>query len=448
MELTSTLLCPKCSLGSLTEQTCSHCGASFSPNLLESETDVPTSSDFTSSVSSLELQPEPHGQEDSDQVLPNGQDVPPPMTGTPKATDSSNTSIYHPIFWGRGQTLFGIFIVNTFYTLLTLGIYSFWGRVRIRQFLSSQTSLAKIRFSYHGTAQELIKGWSKAFLIFGIPYGILSLAPIIWEHIPSWIPNVLAAMMVLCFIPIAVVGSHRYRLSRTAFGAIRFSFRGQVKDYMKIWFTGTFLTFITAGVYYPFFENTRREFLVSHTYLGNQHFSYNGTGMALLGIYGKALGLIACVLLATVLMFVEISGIPLTPEFQNHLADWLNDEEHHSWLAAGMLVNVAALMWSWFYLQLSKQRYFWNHSAFGNAPFQFTASTWKLIELRVTNFLMLVLTFGLAWSWVQIRNLQFLYYYLGLQGPLDIHQIEQEALDASPTGEELAGYFDAGFDLG
>jgi len=107
-----------------------------------------------------------------------------------------------------------------------------------------------------------------------------------------------------------------------------------------------------------------------------------------------------------------------------------------------------ALFWAWFYLQVSKQRYFWNHSAFGHTPFQFTASTWNLIELRLTNFLMLVLTFGLAWSWVQVRNLQFLYYYLGLQGPLDIAQIEQEALDASPTGEELAGYFDAGFDLG
>jgi hypothetical protein len=31
---------------------------------------------------------------------------------------------------------------------------------------------------------------------------------------------------------------------------------------------------------------------------------------------------------------------------------------------------------------------------------------------------------------------------------LDFQRIEQEALDASPLGEELAGYFDAGFDLG
>jgi uncharacterized membrane protein YjgN (DUF898 family) len=327
-------------------------------------------------------------------------------------------------------------------------MYSFWGRVRIRQFLSSQTSFAKIRFSYHGTGHELLKGWSKALLVFGIPYGFLSFVPIIWEQIPAWIPNALAGMMALCFIPIAVVGSHRYRLSRTSIGAIRFSFRGRVKDYMKIWFTGTFLTIITAGIYYPFFENARREFLVSHTYLGNRHFTYNGTGAGLSGIYVKALGLIACTLLATVLVFVGYSGISFSPEFQSHLTDWLKDVKQHSWLGAGILLNMVALFWAWFYVQVTKQRYFWNHSAFANASFQFTASTWNLIELRLTNFLMLVLTFGLAWPWVQVRNLQFLYYYLGLQGQLDIAKIEPEALDASPTGEELAGYFDAGFDLG
>lgn len=399
-------------------------------------------------------QPETLGALKAESVRPDVSTTPgafvPPSSPHPHSRDSFSSAIYHPIFWGRGKTLFGIFIVNTFYTLLSLGIYSFWGRVRIRQFLSSQTSLDKIRFSYHGTGMELLKGSSKALVIFGIPYAFLSFVPIIWEQIPPWIPNTLAAVMVLCFVPVAVVGSHRYRLSRTAFGAIRFSFRGQVKDYVKIWFTGTFLTILTAGVYYPFFENARREFLVVHTYLGNQQFTYTGKGTALLGIYVKTVALALCTFLLTVMTLIEYSGIPLTStaEFQNFFMDWIKEEKNHSWLIAGILINVVALFWSWFSLQASKQRYFWNHSTFGNAPFQFTASTLNLMELRVTNFLMLLLTFGLSWPWVQVRNLQFLYYYLGLQGPLDIHQIEQDALDASPTGEELAGYFDAGFDLG
>ena len=348
---------------------------------------------------------------------------------------------YHPIFWGRGQTLLGIFIVNTFYTLLTLGMYSFWGRVRIRQYLNSQTSLAKIRFSYHGTGMELLKGATKALVIFGIPYAFLSFVPIIWEHIPSWIPNTLAGCMVLCFVPIAVVGSHRYRLSRTAFGTIRFSFRGRVKRYMKIWFTGTFLTLLTAGVYYPFFEHARREFLVSHTYLGNRPFTYEGNGTALLWIYAKTLGLVC-------LIVTGLIAVAAKPDMLTSIIHWGQEEWSAVFVNPIFLTGLLTLFLPWFYLQATKQKYFWNHSTFDTAPFKFTASTWNLLELRVTNFLMLILTFGLAWPWVQVRNLQYLYYYLGLQGPLDLQDIEQDALDASPTGEELAGYFDAGFDLG
>jgi len=431
-------MCPQCALSSLTEGMCSHCGAPFSDPTLNARSDLSVSSPPTGPSSTSDLHLASHTQRHLEQTPPNGQNGEPPSTLNPQPIGSSDTTIYHPIFWGRGRTLFGIFIINTLYTLLTLGIYSFWGRVRIRQFLSSQTSLAKIRFSYHGTGKELINGWSKAMVVFGIPYAFLNLVPLFWDQIPGWIPNALATVMVLCFIPVAVVGSHRYRLSRTALGAIRFSFRGHVKSYMKIWFTGTFLTLLTAGVYYPYFENARRNFLVQHTYLGNRPFSYQGTGTGLLGIYAKALGF-AGVIIIGMMRFLVSPEMLTSWEPQEWKNFFLNP-----WFPAGLLV----LLWPWFYLQASKQRYFWNHSSFGNAPFQFTASTWNLIELRVTNFLILVLTLGLAWSWVQIRNLQFLYYYLGLHGPLDFHQIEQEALDASPTGEELAGYFDAGFDLG
>ena len=370
-----------------------------------------------------------------------GPNLSPPSTKPRDSTLSSESTIYHPIFWGRGGTLFGIFTVNILFTLLTLGIYYFWGRVRIRQFLSNQTSFAKMRFSYHGTGMELLKGWSKAFLVFGLPYAFLSLVPIIWEEVPNWIPNLLAGAMVLCFIPIAVVGSHRYRLSRTSLGTIRFSFRGHVRTYMKIWIMGTILTLLTAGLYYPYFENARRAFLITHSYIGNRHFTYYGTGLGLLAIYAKALSL----MMALILVWVSLS---IQPETLMGITEWTQEDWQGVLLNSMFLLGLLTLFGPWFYLQVSKQRYFWNHSVFGNSHFQFTASTWNLLELRLTNFFMLICTFGLAWPWVQVRNLQFLYYYLGLRGPLHFQQIKQEALDASPTGEELAGYFDAGFDLG
>ena len=457
MELTPARVCARCGSIGNGEEACSQCGALFPSQQPGPAT---TFNGEALGEGSSSAQPESrdvlktNGRRSSAEHFSDSATLPsdnggktvtldsiPPAELFDEPYDSALSPIHHPIFWGRGRTLFGIFIVNTFFTLLTLGVYSFWGRVRIRQFLSSQTSFAKARFSYHGTAQELLKGWTKAFLVFGLPYAFLSFVPFMWDQIPTWIPNVLAGTMALCFIPVAVVGSHRYRLSRTSLGTIRFSFRGRVKEYMKIWFLGTVLTLLTVGIYYPFFENARRKFLVAHSYFGNRHFTYSGTGGGLVRIYAKAL----CF---TLLIVAGLIGISAGPEVLWNITQWPPHEWKNVFFNSVFLTGLLTLLLPWFYLQVAKQRYQWNHSDFGDAHFRFSASTWNLFELRLTNFLMLILTFGLAWPWVQVRNLQFLYYHLGLQGPLDFQRIEQEALDASPTGEELAGYFDAGFDLG
>jgi uncharacterized membrane protein YjgN (DUF898 family) len=451
MDVIPSLNCAQCGSVRSGEPTCSHCGAvhpashsltAIDPHTsLQNQFSAPPHSQGSNDLSSLA------DECSNSAVLISGTENSigasvsiPPAEQLDEPFDSALSPIHHPIFWGRGRTLFGIFIINTFFTLLTLGLYSFWGRVRIRQYLSSQTSFAKIRFSYHGTPQELLKGWSKAFAVFGLPYAILSFLPVLWDPIPGWMANGLAGMMALCFIPVAVVGSHRYRMSRTSLGTIRFSFRGRVTDYMKIWISGIILTVLTVGIYYPYFENAKRAFLVRHSYFGNRLFTYDGTGSGLLQIYTKAAGI-------TMLIVAGLIGISAGPDVVTTMTRW-PPQEWPSFFPSIFLPGLLALLFPWFYLQAAKQRYQWNHTDLGDAHFHFSASTWNVMELRLTNLLMLILTFGLAWPWVQVRNLQFLYYHLSLQGPLDFQRIQQEALDASPTGEELAGYFDAGFDLG
>ncbi|MGE0474398.1 MAG: YjgN family protein [Nitrospirales bacterium] len=421
MALSPSITCPQCGSRTTGLDTCTTCGT---PRPNADEINPRPQAPFTSSPALEEKAP----------AVPT---VPPPLP----IDHAHNHSRLHPIFWGTGQTLFGIFITNTFFTILTLGIYAFWGRVRIRQFLHSQTSFAKIRFAYHGTGKELMMGWSKAFIVFGLPYLSLSLIPSIWPQFPDWIPNLLAGTLILFFIPVAVVGAHRYRLSRTSLGTIRFSFRGRFWDYYKIWTAGSLLTFVTLGLYYPVFENTRRCFLVCHTFFGTHPFRYHGTGKGMWLIYAKAMGMVLLIVIGLVILSAKPEAFP-------HVLQWTPDEWQETFMTTTFTVGMTSFLVPWCYLQVAKQRYMWNHSGIGQSGFRFTASIWNLMELRVTNFFMLILTFGLAWPWVQIRNLQFLYYHLSLPGPVNFQDIQQEALDASPTGEGLAGYFDAGFDIG
>ena len=200
---------------------------------------------------------------------------------TPTQTlDAAIHSTYRIHFHGRGGSLFGIQIVNLFLSLITLGIYSFWGRVKVRRYLASQSEFAGDRFAYHGTGQELMIGWTKAMVLFGMPLFILAVLQVI-VGIESDLFDALQILIYIVvgiFIPIAMVNARRYRLSRLSWRGVRFSFRGGVRDFMGIYIKGWLLTVVSLGFYYPFWQNRRQTFMVGNSFFGNRQFAFDGRG--------------------------------------------------------------------------------------------------------------------------------------------------------------------------
>ena len=102
---------------------------------------------------------------------------------------------------------------------------------------------------------------------------------------------------------------------------------------------------------------------------------------------------------------------------------------------------------TWIWLLGQKQKYFWDHTTFGEARFS-SAITWqKLFTLYVSNFALLLVTLGLAWPWVTVRNARFFTSTLSLQGPTNFDRVLQETTASSVTGEGLSNLLDAGFDM-
>ena len=323
--------------------------------------------------------------------------------GDPQAAPTAAPQLRRLYFYGSGGTLFGIHIVNILLTLVTLGIYYFWAKVRVRAYLLSQTELLGDRFAFHGAGKELLIGWLRAALVFGLPALALAVGP---DLIGAgggvqMIARTLLTILTVVFIPVATVGARRYRLSRTSWREIRFSFRGRALDFVKLFVTGSLLTAITLGLYYPVFEVRRYAFMASHAYFGNRRFAFDGRGRDLFTVYCLAL-----------LLWIPTLGL------------------------------------SWFWYLARRQRYLWEHTAFETARFHSTVTGWRLFLLKLGNLLLLVLTLGLAWPWVTARNARFAVRYLTLDGPLDLERIQQEAQVATATGEGLAGFLDVGFDLG
>ncbi len=327
------------------------------------------------------------------------------MTAPAPATTTSGSA--EPVgprrltFHGSGGTLFGIYVVNILLTIATFGAYRFCGRVKIRRFLLSQTGFEGDRFAYHGTGKELLLGFVKALLFVGLPITALSAAARLSGdrtiHIAT---QAFTSLLVFLFIPIAMVGARRYRLSRTSWRGIRFSFRGRVWAFVKVFVVASILSTLTLTLYYPFFQTRQQGFLVSHSYFGRRPFRFDGRGRDLFGAYVVAL-----------LLLVPTLGIYL------------------------------------FWFNARKTRYFWEHTYFETARFRSTMTGGRLMAQTLSNWGMLIVTLGLAWPWVLVRRTRFEFAYLTIEGPLDLTGIVQEPQLATATGDALSSLLgaDVGF---
>jgi uncharacterized membrane protein YjgN (DUF898 family) len=299
--------------------------------------------------------------------------------------------VQHPSFHGEGGTLFVIHLKNLLLTILTLGIYSFWAKTNVRQYLYGQTSVGGDRFGYHGTGAELFRGWLKAMGILVVTFVI---SAVLSRTVHQAVGVIfLYAAGIIVFLPLALLGSRRYRLSRTSWRGIRFSFRGKFDALVGVFVPGILLTIFTLGLYYPFFHANVRRYFVNETRFGHAPFSFTGEGR---GIFARHL-----------LLYLLL---PLT------------------------------LGIYWFWHAAFRHRYYWGHTAFGGARFNSTLDGGDLLVFSLVNGLLLVFTAGIAYPWVQARTMTFMCERIGISDLAAFDAALQDARMADATGE---GFLDA-----
>jgi uncharacterized membrane protein YjgN (DUF898 family) len=284
--------------------------------------------------------------------------------------------------------------------VFTLGIYRFWAKTNIRQYIWDQTLFTGDRFSYHGTGKELLNG---AFRFGGVIFllGLINIYIMLnigLEESKDFFN--LLSLLVVTMIPVFLVGAWKYQLSRTAWRNIRFSFRGKRMDALTIYVLGGIITAMTLGLYWPFFKMKSEKFWREHSWFGNIQFRFSGIGK---DFFGKFI------------------------------------------IAAALTPFTLGFYLFWFIADL--KRYLWSHTHVGQATFRFPIRGRDYMKLKVINFFILLFTLGMGFPWAVVRNQNFVTDNLVLAGNIELNHIAQEMKVSGAFGEEALDTMDIPIDI-
>ena len=88
---------------------------------------------------------------------------------------SEGSQIIKGHYQGQRGPLFGLAFVTALLTMLTLGIYRFWGKTRIRRYIWSSVSGDGDSFEYTGTGLEKFLGFLVAIVLLAVYLGAVQM---------------------------------------------------------------------------------------------------------------------------------------------------------------------------------------------------------------------------------------------------------------------------------
>ncbi|WP_260597904.1 YjgN family protein [Sphingomonas endolithica] len=342
-------------------------------------------------------------------------------------------------FTGTWQQFAPIAFTNLALTIVTLGIYSFWARTRVRRYLWSETRFIDDRLEWTGTGLELFIGYLLAFVLILVPLGVIQL--VVQGIVLRGHPGAAGLMVVVLYIAllylvgIAVFRALRYRLSRTFWHGIRGGSDDQGLGYGWQYLWRTLCGGLVLGLLIPW----------SMTSLWNERWnkmSFGPLRFEAAAEAGKLMPRFLLFYLVPILLFGggiaaafmfhgEPSGLP-TPSSVMVIGFLL------VFVFYGVLGAVALFFYSAYFREAI------GTLSLGDLEFQFTARTWDWAKLMLGNIALVICTLGIGYIFLAYRNWAFFIRHLHAFGSVHLDDLTQSGTREPGQGEGLLDAFDIG----
>lgn len=337
-------------------------------------------------------------------------------------------------FNGQAGEYFKIWIVNILLTILTLGIYSAWAKVRRKRYFYGNTLLQDSAFEYLAQPIQILKGRLIAFALFVIYALANNLFP----------PAALVFFPAFALLfPWLLIKALSFNARYSSYRNIRFDFKAGYGKAMAVYVGWPVLSLLTFGIAYPAYKYHRSKFVVAHSGYGKAPFSFGATAgefyvaylMAILITFGGMLALGVVVGLLSLLPRMASAANPESAGF--------------AVLSAGVasIMMLLLLLTVRSYIQTAIGNLVWNNVVSGEQRFVSTLQTRHMLWLYLSNALGIIFSLGLLIPWAEIRMTRYRMNNLKLLAAGDLSGfVAKEHQAMAAAGEEISDFFD--FDVG
>lgn len=353
----------------------------------------------------------------------------PPGGGDGGAFHAPATARHAPQFTGRAGEYFGIWFVNLILSILTLGIYSAWAKVRTERYFYGHTRLAGSAFDYLASPMAILRGRLVAYAVV--------IALVVSSNFAPMLYLALFAAIALAMPAILVLGM-RFRARYSAWRGLRFRFSEDPGDAYGPFMGWPIASMFSLGLLYPVMKQRQHLFVADGHLYGRRRFRFHGQSGA---YYAPFLLAMLIVIGAFVAMTLAIGVAAALVQ---------GEGDAGMWAVLGMVLPFyLGLFAVGVFLRVRYTNLFWNNTSIEGHRFESTLRVRDMLWIYGSNIVAIVCTLGLAVPWAMVRLARYraAHFALLAEGDLEgfVAGAEQER---SAAGAELVEALDTGIEIG
>lgn len=329
-------------------------------------------------------------------------------------------------------------LLNALLNVITLSLWRFWGKTRVRRHLWSTTLAFGDPLAYTGTGRELFVGFLLVLVFVFVP---LAAASAVLQMAAVASPALAGAgfaglyALGLFLLGAGLYRARRYQLSRTRWRGIRCGLDGAAWRYGLLWLASGVLALLSAGLAVPWFQARLARAMLSNTRIGDTRLDCR---MRSGPLYKRYIVLLLCVPVAVVLPALLVWGV--TDQAQATAEDPTAVVTGIAVVSLALSAVLLAVPVAWY--RAGFYRHMAQSTSLTGRAFRFPAGSWGLIRLFLGNLALVVLSFGLLAPLTGLRLFRFVAANLEIEAEPDFARIGQSEAATAGTAEGVVEVFD------